>query len=346
MCSGSRSAPSPRGISRALDELRATLGEEHRVGLIWKGASGAPATPSRSRTPDATRRARAHALGAVTPRRRRLPYVAAAALVVGCALGVALGTVFVSSGGAARPALGFGFLPEAGWSVVQAGAAPSSAQAAQAIAANVRLSPEDDPDGLPYATLLSLPERGVVIVATSSQWPSEYGPRHPTLRLPLRLRDAMPMEYGVQVRPGRPLAQYELRGTVDGQDVVVTVYFGSERPDRSTLAATQRQLERLVVESRPAAAGVVERALPLRSPAGAGARVIDRTQLCTTIVSGGVHEIEVSAHTGFRQDGRFQILPFARVATGRRRGSRQRPRRLARVGRGGQVRPQCEPDAQ
>ena len=265
---------------------------------------------------DATRRARTRALEAVTPRRRRPPYVAAAALVVGCALGVALGTVLVSSGGAARPTLGFGFLPEAGWSVVQAGGAPSSAQAAQAIAANVRLSPEDDPEGLPYATLLSLPERGVVIVATSSRWPSEYGPRHPTLRLPLRLRDAMPMEYGVQVRPGRPLGQYELRGTVDGQDVVVNVYFGSERPDRSTLAATQRQLERLVVASRPVAAGVVERALPLRSPAGAGARVIDRTLLCTSIVSGGVHEIELSAHTGFRQDGRFQILPFARVATG------------------------------
>ena len=188
--------------------------------------------------------------------------MAAAALSIGCALGVALGAVFVSSGGAARPALGFGFLPEAGSSVIQAGAAPNSAQAVQSVAANVRLSPEDDPEGLPYATLLSLPERGVVIVATSSQWPSEYGPRHPTLRLPLRLRDAMPMEYGVQVRPGRPLGQYELRGTVDGQDVVVTVYFGSERPDRSTLAATQRQLERLVVASRPAAAGVVSGRCP------------------------------------------------------------------------------------
>jgi hypothetical protein len=266
---------------------------------------------------DATRRARARALAAVTRRRRRrLPFVAAAALLVGCALGVALGTVFVSSGGAARPALGFGFLPEAGWSVVQTGGSPSSEQVVQAIAANVRLSPEDDPDGLPYATLLSLPPRGVVVVAASSGRPAEQGRVPSTLHLPLRLRDAGPMAYGVQVRPGRPLGQYELRGILDGQEIVVNIYFGSERPSRATLAATQRQLDRLVVTAQAPVAGVVERALPLRRAGGGSARVIDRTMLCPTLTSGGVREIELSAYSGFRQGGRWHTLPFARVATG------------------------------
>ena len=265
---------------------------------------------------DATRRARARALAAVTPRRRRLPYVAAAALLVGCALGVALGTVFVSSGGAARPALGFGFLPEAGWSVVQTGGSPSSEQAVQAIAANVRLSPEDDPDGLPYATLLSLPPRGVVIVAASSGRPAEQGRVPSTLHLPLRLRDAGPMAYGVQVRPGRPLGQYELRGILDGQEIVVNIYFGSERPSRATLAATQRQLDRLVVTTQAPVAGVVERALPLRRAGGGSARVIDRTLSCPSEQSGGVQEIEVRVNTGFRQGGTYAILPFAVVASG------------------------------
>ena len=268
--------------------------------------------------PDAsvTRQARRRALSAVSPRRRRLPLALAAALAVGCAVGIGLGTTVVSNSRAAETPPGFGFLAASGWNVVQSGGRPSPAQPVQAIAANVRLSPEDDPDGLPYATLLSLPRRGVVIVAASSGRRDVPGGLHQSLRLPLRLRDATPIQYGAQIRPGRPLGQYELRGTVNGQEIVVTVYFGTARPGRAVLAATQRQLDRLVVVSQPAATDVVERALPLRSPAGGSARVIDRTLLCPTELSGGVREFEVRAYSGFRQGGSWSTLPFVVVASG------------------------------
>jgi hypothetical protein len=267
--------------------------------------------------PQVTRSARNRALAAASSRRRRAPLALAAALAVGCALGIAVGATVVSSGRAAGTPPGFGFLPATGWHVVQSGGTPSPTQPVQAIATNVRLSPDDDPDGLPYSTLLSLPPRGVVIVAASAGRRDAPGVLEHPLRLPLRLRDAAPVAYGVEIRPGRPLGQYELRGIVNGQEVVVTVYFGIERPGRAVLAATQRQLDRLMVVAQPVvAADVTERALPLRSPAGGSARVIDRTLSCRTTTSGGVREIELSAYTGFRQGGRWLTLPFARVATG------------------------------
>jgi hypothetical protein len=267
--------------------------------------------------PDAatTRRARGRALSALGSGRRRAPLALAAALLAACAVGIALGATVVSSGRAADAA-GFGFLPATGWNVVGTGGAPSPAHPVQAIAANVRLSPEDDPNGLPYSTLLSLPPHGVVVVASSAGRREELGTPADTLHLPLRLRDASPVQFGAQLRPGRPLAQYELRGIVNGEELIVTIYFGTARPSQTVLAATQRQLDRLVVVSQPPDADVAARALPLRRAGGGSARVLDRTLSCPTEASGGVREIEVRVHTGFRQGGKFVTLPFAVVASG------------------------------
>ena len=280
---------------------------------LLRGAAEALPEPDSS----VTRRARARVVAAASHRRRRVPLALAAALVAGCALGVVLGTSVVSSGRAASSPLGFGFLPETGWNVLQSGGTPSAAQPVRAIAANVRLSPDDEGAGLPYATLLSLPAKGVVIVAESVRLGEVAYGLHTPLRLPLRLRDATPVAYGVQVRPGRPLGQYELRGAVNGQQIVVNVYFGSTRPGRALLAATQRQLDRLVVAPRLAAADVAARALPLRQLGGGAARVIDRTMLCPTENSGGVPEVEVRANTAFREGrGPWRTLAFVVVASG------------------------------
>jgi hypothetical protein len=56
--------------------------------------------------------------------------------------------------------------------------------------------------------------------------------------------------------------------------------------------------------------------LPLRRAGGGSARVLDRTLSCPTEPLGGVHEVEVRAHSGFRQGGRWVTLPFAVVASG------------------------------
>ena len=236
----------------------------------------------------ATSRARKLALDAGRRRSpRRLKLTVGVALLGACAVGVILGATTVSTSRAAPPAVGFGFLPEPGWSVLQTGRLPSPARPALAIGANVLLSPEDGADELPYATLLALPPRGVVIVAGSSGPRDEPSEVFPERRLPLRLRDAAPyIAWGVQVRPARPLGQYQLRATVNGQLVDVQIYFGTENPLPHVLAAAQRQLDRLVVRVGSPLERVVERAQPLRRPASTAAgaaagSVIDRTFLCT-----------------------------------------------------------------
>jgi hypothetical protein len=54
------------------------------------------------------------------------------------------------------------------------------------------------------------------------------------------------------------------------------------------------------------------------SPAGAqsSGRVVDRSFLCTTSLSGGIYEIEVRGHTGARAGKRWAQLPFAAVSSG------------------------------
>jgi hypothetical protein len=145
----------------------------------------------------------------------------------------------------------------------------------QAIAANVPLRPEDDADGIPYATLLTLPSNGVVVVAsfTRARENRDRSASSAGGKLPLRLRDATPRGgYDTQLRPTNPLGQYRLRVEVNGYGVDVDVYFGTRRPSSAAITAAQRQLDRLVVRSVGTSNPVEERALPMRpaeTPRGA-----------------------------------------------------------------------------
>jgi len=245
--------------------------------------------------------------------------VVAVALLLGSGLGFALAASHTSSGNAASAPVGLGFLPETGWDVRQSGAEATPERPAVAIASNVPLSPGDDADALPLSTLQSLPPNGVVIVVGFTgrrEHPgavSEFPPR----KLPLRVRDAEPIEFGTQLRPERPLGQYQLRATVNRYAVDVSLYFGRREPMRPMLLAAQRQLDRLVVRSTEAQSGVGERALPLRVSASAP-RVLDRTLVCTTVPLGGIRQIQLRGHDGVRSGGgaSWRHLAFAVVATG------------------------------
>lgn len=286
---------------------------------LLRAARGALPVPDAT----ATSRARARALaqvGRTRGSRRRSVIGVGIALVVASALGVIVGATTVPSSRAAPPAVGFGFLPEPGWNVLQTGRFPTPARPALAIGANVLLSPEDGADELPYATLLALPPRGVVIVAGSAGRRDGPDEGFPERRLPLRLRDAAPeIQWGVQVRPARPLGQYQLRATVSGQAVDVQIYFGTEQPRPDVLAAAQRQLDRLVVGGVSPLERVAERAQPLRHPTSAAAReagsVIARTFLCTptygraTVVSSPRGTPEVLG-------ARFMSSGYGRVTSG------------------------------
>lgn len=194
------------------------------------------------------------------------------------------------------------------------------------MAANVPFAEEDvvnglaDPSALPYSTLLTLPPSGVIVVATFTEpdpWmrsgPSE---RYPARELPLQLRAATPyIEYGTQIRPDDPLGQYQLRATVNGQQVDVQVYFGTPRPGSKRLAEAQSQLDGLVVHSTPSPeTGTAARRAAPTTPSTPW--VIDRTLRCTTSQSGGIWEIEARANAGIRQGGGWKQLPYAVSSSG------------------------------
>lgn len=251
------------------------------------------------------------------------------ALAAAVALGLGLGTLLAPTGTAAV-AVGTGFLPQPGWTVLQTGEDATAERQALSVATNVRLHPEDHArgirgsSGLPYSTLLELPERGVVIVGLftrreSEPWNDEFFPERV---LPLRVRDALSsISYSYQMRPERPLGQYELRATVGDHHVVLHFYFGSARPSPQILAAAQRQLDRLVVASvfpgeadagpptvatEPWASKIIHRpAQPAKS------RVVDQTVVCA-ISPGNPREINVTARSGTRLFGdrsRWKTLP-------------------------------------
>ena len=279
-----------------------------------------------------TRRAREKALAAVLHRRRlrlRSPLTLAASLLVAVGFGVAVGALATPSGSAAPAATGLGFLPEQGWSVFQDGTRATVARPASAIATNVPLNPEDfvdgrpDPSQLPYSTLLELPRSGIVIVADftllreHSVFTGEaFHPR----KLPLNLRDAAPEDqFGAEIRPRRPLGQYQLRAAIEGYAVDLRLYFGTARPSQALLASAQRQLERLVVEraeARPQVEPPRALAAAPSVPVGsAAAKVIDRTFRCAIGFLAGTPKLEVSVAAGLRVKGRFTRLAQASIYT-------------------------------
>jgi hypothetical protein len=297
--------------------------------LLRKGQAALP-------EPEAgvTRRARQKALAAILRRRRlrlRSPLTLAAALAAAVGVGIGVGALVTPSSTAAPRAMGLGFLPEQGWSVHQAGTRATVARPASAIATNVSIHPDDfvhgrpDPSQLPYTTLLRLPRNGVVIVAdfTLLREHSVFtGQLFRPRELPLKLRDASPLDqFGTQIRPRRPLGQYQLRAAVNGYAVDLAFYFGTARPSQALLASAQRQLERLVVErpqARPRVQPPRTLAAVTSAPAGStAARLIDRTFRCNLGIVAGTPKIEVSAAAGTRARGnrRFDRLAQATVIT-------------------------------
>lgn len=274
-----------------------------------------------------TQRARGRAVASLRRRRRRSRalLVAAATLVSAVALGVTAGSLNAPSVTAAREPAELGFVPEPGWFALQSPPPAIEGQQTAAVAANVPFAADDvrnglvEPSGLPYSTLLTLPPDGIVIVVNMTPQtelhvaPIPTNPYYPTLELPLRFRDAVPyVQWGAQVRPDEPLAQYQLRGEIDGINAEVTVYFGTARPSAELRAAAQRQLARLMLHSRPAASNV---GATTSAPASV-LTVFDRTYACNTVPLGGLNQVEVRAHAGQRVDGRWAKLPYAAIATG------------------------------
>jgi hypothetical protein len=197
-----------------------------------------------------TERAREAALAAVSRPRGSggRVLVIGGTVLAAVAVGVVIGSFAFAGRGTASEAPGLGFLPAEGWTVLQSGTPATPDRPGVALAANVPLHPQDTVDGFPYSTLRSLPPHGVVLVASFTR---VGGSRAASQSLPLSLREAVPyIRYGGEVRPKRPLGQYELRAMVEGYAVEVHAYFGTREPASALLADAQGQLDRLVVSPK------------------------------------------------------------------------------------------------
>jgi hypothetical protein len=283
---------------------------------------------------DATLRAHNWALAAVRlhrPRRYRVAALVGVMVVGALAIGVGLGAL-VASGTASSGPVGLGFLPEPGWYALQAAAPMAPDQPLVAMAANVPFADEDvvrglaEPSGLPYSTLLTLPPRGAVIVATFLDAEPQPGSglrlgtssRYPARKLPFRIQDATPyIEYGTQLRPDEPLAQYQLRAAINGHLADVHIYFGMPTPSDALRAEVQRQLARLVVaETSPAPAAKTGTSRPTAVAAPSAPAILDRTSACAPALLGGVRQIDTRAHRGSGRHGAAWNQPaFAGVET-------------------------------
>ena len=273
-----------------------------------------------------TERARRRVLaGGLRKRRRgRVLVLAVSMLVCAVAIAVSAGSLSAPSVTAARGPATLGFVPEPGWFALQSPPPAVEGQQTVAVAANVPFAADDvddglvEPSGLPYSTLLRLPPDGIVIVATMTPEtiphvaPVPANPYYPRIELPIRLDDALPwVQWGAQVRPDEPLAQYQLRGQIAHLNLDLTVYFGTPRPTAELRAAAQRQLSSLVLRKQRAPTTAASAAAARRATVA----VIDRTYSCRTVLLGGLYQIETRAHAGQRGP-QWLKLPYAVVATG------------------------------
>jgi hypothetical protein len=187
-----------------------------------------------------------------TPHRLRSALAVGTALLLGVGVGVGVSAWRTAEGTAGTNFVGVGLLPAEGWTVVQFEAAGPAASTA--IAANVPLDPDDPPGVTPHATLSKLPERGVVVVSTFGlRGEAEREPLFPLRRLPLKFADAE--EEAAASPPG-----YRLRAAVGAYNVDAAIYFGG-RPSAASVAAVQRQLNRLFAAAERVTIATRERVL-------------------------------------------------------------------------------------
>lgn len=217
--------PDEQSVARARDLL------EQRTGLAPPRASDRRAVPGGTGPARVSSRLRL----------RWAPVLAAAALLIGSALGFGVGSAVTPSGSAGGNFVGFGFLPAHGWNVMQSGTL-DGAGVARAIAANVPLEPSDDLEGAPLATVKLLPAHSVVIFVTfSPRGDPTKDNGYPVREPPLRLDDAE------RLPPSYHVARYRLRSGVGGYNLDARVYFGENAPSTRAVDAAQSQLNRLVV---------------------------------------------------------------------------------------------------
>jgi hypothetical protein len=174
------------------------------------------------------------------PLRLRWAIAGAATMLLATGLGFGVASWLTPTGSARTEFQGFGFLPAAGWTVIQVGLG-GSAESTRMVAANVPISPGDPRRGRPPA-LHAFPPWTIVIDATlKARGDPVRDIAFPVRSLPLSLASARPVTV-----PGQPMLEYALRAGVNGYNVDASVTFATE-PTAAMFEKAEEQIARLVV---------------------------------------------------------------------------------------------------
>lgn len=175
------------------------------------------------------------------PLRLRWAAAAAGALLVVTALGFGAASWLTPTSSARADVEGFGFLPAAGWTVIQVGLG-GSAESTRMVAANVPIQPAGPRSLFALPALKAWPSWGIVISATlSARGDASRDAGFPVRSLPLSLADAKPVTVA-----DLPTQEYVLRAAVDGYNVDASVTFARE-PTAKMFRKAEEQIARLVV---------------------------------------------------------------------------------------------------
>ncbi len=231
--------PGDEHVAELFERLERELqgSSEHELRVLARDAAASPQElPVPRFTRSATRRRYAVAVAALV-----------VTLLAGSSLGFGLASSVTPSGNAGSDFTGLGFLPARGWTVEQA-AGIGLAAPAGALAANVPLAPEDSAQATPFGTLATLPPGGIVVVATFRiRGDPVEDAGYPLGAANLKIASSAIAQTPLVLLSGRTLGRYVLRAGISGENVDARIYFGRTQPTARMLAASQRQLDRLVV---------------------------------------------------------------------------------------------------
>ena len=167
--------------------------------------------------------------------------VGAACAVLGA--GITLAVRGVSNASAQPPVLGF--QPASGWTTVQTTLA-NAGGAQIAWTTNGPISSADGATEMPLTTVKTLSPQGVVVYAsraTSVSNPDEYR----DLAFPLQLSDSRILNSGYENQPAPQVSTEIIGAHVNGEYLLVEIWFGTPTPSGAALAAADDALGRLEV---------------------------------------------------------------------------------------------------
>jgi len=161
-----------------------------------------------------------------------------------------LGSTFQVTSASSSAGDALGFLPAPGWAQIATGTVPIT-DGPVVIAANVPIASESMRGYVgvfPTHTLAKLPANGIVFYAIIGRRGQLSGvdSGYPPTQVPLQLSDADVLP-GWEGQPNSNVPEYRITAAVNGYNLSVYAFFGTQHPSQALLQSAQQELDRLQV---------------------------------------------------------------------------------------------------